>query len=151
MDKENILQTIAKAKNDINYSLENAKLIKEGMDIQSQTIPSSPQECTFGKWFYTEGKKLGKLSNNPMECLQNIELLHEEFHRIYSEIAKIYEEHNNKGGLLGIFTKKKEIPNEKMDPLLEKLEDAHKRLLNELIKMERRIQATPQEKFNSIE
>ena len=150
MDKEKILRIVKNAQSDINHMLENVKLIHDGVGLQFKSIPKDPKECEFGKWFYTEGQKLKTLSNNPMECLQNIELLHQEFHKTYYEIIELFEKSQPKGGLLKMFSKKQELPKEEMEQLLQKLEHSHEKLLGELVKMERRIQATPQEKFDML-
>jgi len=148
--KERVLDIIKHAKQDINNMLENAKLIKEGIDLQFQSIPKDPKECVFGKWFYTEGQQLKKLSNNPMECLQNIELLHNEFHQTYYDILELYKKSASKGGLLKMFSKKEEIPKEELETLLQRLQHSHEKLYAELEKMQRRIQATPLEKFEAL-
>ena len=150
MDKENILKVVKDAQQDIDNMLENAKLIYEGVGLQFKSIPKNPKECRFGKWFYSDGQKLKILSNNPMECLQNIELLHEEFHKTYYDVIELYEKNKPKKGLLKIFSKKKELPKEELEQLLQRLEHSHEKLLGELVKMERRIQATPQEKFDML-
>lgn len=150
MDKEKILETIKHAKQDIDNMLENAKLISEGIGLQFESIPRSTKECRFGKWFFSEGQRLKTLSNNPMECLQNIELLHEEFHEVYFEIVDLYEKSTPKGGLFKMFSKKPELPKEELHTLLQRLEHSHEKLSIELLKMQRRIQATPQEKLDAL-
>ncbi len=150
MDKEKILKIVKDSQQDINHMLENVKLIYEGVGLQFKSVPEDPKECEFGRWFYDEGQKLKTLSNNPMECLQNIELLHEEFHKTYYDIIKLYEKSHPKEGLLNMSSKKQELPKKQLKQLLQRLEHSHEKLLGELIKMERRIQATPQEKFDMI-
>ena len=150
MDKNSVLELIEDAKKELDNSLENAQLINDEFAPQYPSIPESPKECPFGKWFYDEGQKLKAFSNNPMECLQNIELLHEEFHRIYAQIFQLYQEHQQKGGLRNIFSKKKELPKEELEKLLRPIEHSHKKLMQELVKMYRRIQATPQSKFDLL-
>ena len=150
MDKEKILEVITNAQKDINNMVENAKLLKDGIGMQFDSIPEDPKECEFGKWFYSDGQKLKTLSNNPMECLANISLLHENFHKSYYDIIKLYNEKMKKKGLFKMFSKKSELSPEELEKHLEILNDSHEKLLAELTKMERRIRATPQEKFDSI-
>ncbi len=133
--------------------LENAQLVQSGAEPQFQSIPRNHKECTFGKWFYSDGQKLKALSNNPMECIQNIELLHSEFHRIYYDIIELYESKNN-SGLIGKLFSKKELSDEqkqRLHTLTEELQNVHEKLLAEINKMQRRIQATPQEKFDNLQ
>ena len=154
MKKEQILQVLDSAKKDIANMLENARLIKEGMPLQYHSIAKNPKECDFGKWFYSDGQKLSALSNNPMECIQNIDLLHNEFHKTYHEIVSIYENNKKSPGLLKKIFSKKELTQEekqKLHDLTRELENSCQKLLAEITKMQRRIQATPQEKFEAIE
>ena len=150
MQKEKILQIVAHAQSDIKKMVENAKLMRDGIDLKQDAITTSAKECLFGKWFYGEGQKLKTLSNNPMECLQNITLLHEELHKEYAEILRLYNEYNRKNGFLNIFSKKRELPKEEFDTLLQRVQKTYELLHTELVKMHRRIQATPQEKFETL-
>ena len=151
MNKNNIIEIVQSAQKEINSMLENSKLIKDGLIPRYKSISKNPEECSFGQWFYGEGQKLKQFSNNPMECLQNIELLHNEFHKVYHEIHQLHESSKAKGGFFGMFSKKEEIPKEYLEQLFHELENSHQKLMAELVKMERRIQATPQEKFDSLQ
>ena len=151
MDKEKILKVVSDAIQNVTNMLENAKLIRDGIGLQFPSCKRDSKECSFGEWFYGEGQKLKKFSNNPMECLQNIELLHNELHVVYFTIIDLYEKSTEKkGGLFGMFAKKEELPKGKIEQLVNELENAQEKLLAELTKMYRRIQATPQEKFDQL-
>ena len=150
MDKDIILEIVSNTIENISKMAEKAKLIQDGISLHTSSCQRDPKECSFGKWFYTEGQKLKKFSNNPMECLQNIELLHNEFHIVFFEIVDIYEKTKKKNGLFGMFAKKVELPKDKIEKLVNELENAKEKLLAELNRMYRRIQATPQEKFEQL-
>jgi len=154
MKKEEVLEHLRLAKAAHIKWVQKAKLLINGLEIQKDAIPVDSTECNFGKWFYSDGQKLSALSNNPMECIQNIDLLHNEFHKTYHEIISIYENNKKSPGLLKKIFSKKELTQEekqKLHDLTRELENSCQKLLAEITKMQRRIQATPQEKFEAIE
>ncbi len=155
MDKELILQTIKNAKNVHNNMFENINLLMDGLDLRFESCPKDPKECEFGQWFYGDGQKLQALSNNPMECMRNIELLHNEFHKLYHEIVEKFQKKSKKEGFFQkIFSKKEQSQTDQeqqeITSLYQQLQNAHAKLLAEFEKMQRRIQATSAEKFQNI-
>ena len=154
MKKEEILQHLIEAKKAHIQWLEKAKLLVNGIKIKEYSIPIDATECEFGKWFYSDAQKLSALSNNPLECMQSIELLHFELHTIYLKIFHIYFNDEEKGFFSKIFSfKKKQITPTQQQQAMEhfyQMEKISHDLVAQIEKLHRRILAIPEEKLEKI-
>lgn len=154
MTKEEVLEQLRSAKSAHIKWVQKAKLLINGIDIEESAIPVDSTECAFGKWFYSDGQVLNSLSNNPLECMQNIEKLHFKLHDKYLQIFNIYFSQEKKSGFFAkLFGKRKEISKTEHD-LAEKyyfeMEDISKELLEEINRLERRLIAIPKNKIEEL-
>lgn len=157
MKKEEVLSNLKSAKSAHVKWLEKAELVINGLDLQDSVVPVAYTECKFGKWFYGNGQILKGLSNNPIECMQNIEELHIDFHDKYSNIFNIYFSETKKTGffskLLGL-ERKKEIGEVEVslakDCYLE-MEIISSRFIEEIDRLDRRLGAVSSEKIEALE
>lgn len=90
MNKHQTLEYLRAAKASHVQWTQRAKFLIRGMDIDEQAIPVSSMDCHFGQWFYKDGQILNGLSNNPIECMSQIEQLHIDLHDVYFNIYNIY-------------------------------------------------------------
>ena len=60
-----------------------------GLPVEKKFIPLDPTECTFGRWFYSQGSQLRTLKSLK-EISDAIEKQHDKLHDIYGKIYKIY-------------------------------------------------------------
>jgi len=155
MTKENVLGHLRAAKSAHIKWVQKAKLLINGIDIEEEAIPVNSTECKFGQWFYSDGQILNALSNNPLECMQQIEKLHFNLHDKYLDIFNIYFSETNKVGffakLFGF--KRKEISEE--DRVLAEghyvnMEKISTALVDEINRLERRLIAVPDEKIELL-
>jgi len=86
MTKENVLGHLRVVKAAPTSCVQKAKILIDKIDIDEPTLPVNARESDFGKWFDSDGKKLSGLSNNPLECMENIESLHVTLHVMYLNI-----------------------------------------------------------------
>ena len=152
MNKEEALKHLRDAKASHVKWVQRAKMLINGVKVEEDAIPINSTECKFGSWFYHEGQKLNSLSNNPIECMNNIEKLHFELHDVYFNIFHIYFNKPKKGFLAKLFGQKTDINPAEMSmtkEYYEKLESISEKLLNEINRLERRLIAVPEEKVNS--
>ena len=155
MEKEEILDHLKAAKNAHIRWIERAEQLIDGADIEESAIPVDYTECKFGQWFYSDGQVLNKLSNNPVECMQNIEKLHFKIHEIYLNIFKIYfDEDQKKGFFAKMFSfKKKEIDagsQETAQNHYNVIKITSEELLEEIERLERRLGAVSDEKIRQL-
>jgi vacuolar-type H+-ATPase subunit I/STV1 len=155
MKKEELIEKLQKAKlSDLQW-IDRVKNLIAGTKNDIGTPPVKAKESEFGRWFYSEGEKLNKLSNNPLECMQNIGALHEQLHKKYVIIYHIYFSEDKKAGffskLLG--AKRQELSEDEkkeVEKLLESMERDAKEFVTEVERLERRLEAVAQEKLDSI-
>ncbi|WP_346391922.1 CZB domain-containing protein [Sulfurimonas sp. NWX79] len=155
MKKEEIIEKLQKAKlSDLQW-IDRVKNLIAGTKNDTGIPPVKAKESEFGKWFYNEGQKLKRLSNNPLECMKNIEVLHEQLHKKYLGIYHIYFAEEKKAGffskLLG--AKRQELSEEEknaVDNLLRSMENDAKEFVREVERLERRLEAVAQEKIDSV-
>ena len=155
MEREYILEHLRGAKTAHIRWVQKAKLLISGLEVSEDAIPIDSTECKFGKWFYSDGQVLNALSNNPLECMQNIESLHFNLHDTYLKIFSIYFSQAKKIGffakLLG--SKKKEpsvAEKEFAQGYYQEMEDISKNLLVEINRLERRIIAISEDQIQSL-
>ena len=155
MKKEEILGHLRAAKAAHIKWVQKAKLLINGLDIDENAIPINSTECAFGKWFYSGGQVLNALSNNPLECMQQIETLHFSLHDIYLKIFAIYFSEEKKVGFFAKFfgIKRKEpsgLEKEKAKQYYLEMEKVSQALLDEINRLERRLVAIPDEKIEAL-
>ena len=155
MTKEDVLDQLSSAKNGHLKWLDRAKEIIRGASLKEDSNPIDSNECKFGKWFYTEGQILTNLSNNPIECMNKMEKLHQELHDIYLNIFTIYfPQEKSKGLLSKIFSSKEKKVSEEETELaqgyLNKMEIVSKDLIDEISRLERRLTAVSDEKIAAL-
>jgi hypothetical protein len=155
MKKEDVLEHLCAAKLAHIKWLQKAKLLISGIDVEENAIPVDSTECAFGKWFYTDGQVLNALSNNPLECMNNIESLHFALHDKYLQIFTIYFSKEKQRGffakLLGL--KRKAVSDAEQQLAQDYYNDMEiisKELLDEISRLERRLVAVSSEKIESL-
>lgn len=154
MEKEHVVTHLRNAKSAHISWLQKAKLLINGVDVNEEAVPVDSTECNFGKWFYGEGQKLNALSNNPPECMQNIERLHFQLHDTYLTIFNIYFNKPKSGFFAKIFGTKKatltpeELTLAKMN--YEKMEGISHQLIDEINRLERRLIAIPDDRLKKL-
>jgi hypothetical protein len=155
MEKEHVLEHLRAAKTAHIKWVQKAKLLINGLDIDEGVIPVDSTECKFGKWFYSDGQVLNALSNNPLECMQQIESLHFNLHDIYLKIFTIYFSEEKKAGFFAkLFGMKRKEPSpselELARGYYNEMEVISKDLLDEINRLERRLIAVSEEKIKNL-
>jgi len=155
MKKEEVIAQLKTAKSahaDWLYKAKSLVNLKEGKE---NFAPINSHECIFGEWFYGDGQKLSALPNNPMECMNNIALLHQTIHEIYYNIYRThYPEEIKKTFFSKFFAENKKVLTEFDTQFVlfefKKLEALSAELLEELSRLERRIVAVSDEKIEAL-
>ena len=153
MNKNETLEYLRNAKASHVAWVQKAKMLISGFSVVEDAIPVNSTECAFGKWFYCEGQKLNSISNNPMECMDEVDRLHMRLHDIYLNIYKIYYDLGEQSFLSRIMGKKKKITPEAKKlakTYFEQIEEVSNKLLQELNRLERRIHAIQEREFESM-
>ncbi|WP_418640831.1 CZB domain-containing protein [Sulfurimonas sp. ST-27] len=155
MKKDETLKSLENAEVELTRFVETAKSLIDGIDPEDRILPTSSRETKFGQWFYTDGQKLKILSNNPLECMSNIEELHDKLHERYREIFDLYFAEEKKGGfLLRIFKPKQKVLTESELKLVNEkylaMEQIAEELLAEIARLQRRLVAVSEEKINAL-
>jgi len=155
MKKEDVLGHLRIAKSAHVKWVQKAKLLISGVDVDEESIPVDSTECKFGKWFYNEGQMLNALSNNPLECMKNIEDLHFALHDMYLNIYNVYFlQEKKKGFFATIFGSRKKTISEAEQTLAqsyyEKMEKISHDLLDEINRLERRLIAISDSKIEAL-
>ncbi len=155
MTKEDVLGHLRVANTAHTKWVQKAKILIDKIDINEPTLPVNARESDFGKWFDNDGKKLNGLSNNPLECMDNIEKLHIGLHEMYSNVFYIYCGESQKKGFFSkmLSFDKKPISNIEETLALEYYETMQafeNDLLNEIKRLERRLTALSDEKIEAL-
>jgi hypothetical protein len=155
MKKDEIIEKLQKAKYADLEWLDRAKSLIEGSKNDIGTFPIEAVDSDFGEWFYNEGSKLKRLSNNPVESMQNLELLHQQIHKSYLDIYHIYFNHENRAGFFSSLmgAKRKELSAEELKNakvLLQGMQLHAEEFLFEIERLERRLEAVGEEKIDFI-
>jgi len=155
MKKEDVVGHLRAAKSAHIKWVQKAKLLIAGHEVKEDSIPVNSTECKFGQWFYSDGQMLNSLSNNPLECMKQIEDLHFMLHDIYLSIFSIYFSQEKKVGFFAkIFGfKKKKITDAEhtlAEGYYENMEQISHELLDEINRLERRLIAISDEKIESL-
>jgi Chemoreceptor zinc-binding domain len=155
MTKEEVLKHLKTAKNVHTDWVHKAKSLMNGAGSREDLVPVTSHECDFGKWFYYDGQRLSALSNNPLTCMKNIDQLHEKFHTAYRNVFEVYFPEEKKTGLISkLFGEKhKTLSPEEMefvDAEFRELASVSQEMLDELNRLERRLEAVSDEKIESL-
>ena len=154
MDKEHIIEHLRAAKAAHIRWVQKAKLLISGLDVEEDAIPVDSTECKFGKWFYGDGQVLNSLSNNPPECMTQIESLHFQLHDTYLKIFSVYFGKAKGGFFAKMFGITKQSVNEHERKAAvtyyEELEGISKKLIDEINRLERRLIAVPEDKVKNL-
>ncbi len=155
MKKDETLKSLKNAEIELTRFVETAQSLIKGVDAEDRVLPITVRETKFGQWFYTDGQKLKLLSNNPLECMSNIEDLHNKLHERYREIFDIYYSEEKKGGLLSkIFKPKQKVLTESETQFVNEeytaMQKTAKELMAEISRLERRLEAVSEEKINAL-
>ncbi len=81
MDIRDILNRLRTAKSAHLGWVNRAHALIEGKPVDKEKVPVMPTDCIFGKWYYSDGRKLASLPS-----YQAIEVPHNQLHAIYKEI-----------------------------------------------------------------
>lgn len=155
MIKEDVLRHLRIAKTAHTKLLQKAKILIDKIDIDEPTLPINARESDFGKWFDDDGRKLRGLSNNPIECMENIESLHLSLHEMYFNIFNIYYGESQKKGffskMLGFDKIVISDEEEKLAlDFYEKMQEFENELANEISRLERRLTALSSERIEAL-
>jgi len=155
MKKDETLKSLETAEIELTRFVETAKSLIDGIDAEDKVLPTSPRETKFGEWFYSDGQKLKALSNNPLECMSNIEQLHDKLHERYREIFDLFYSEEKKSGFLSkIFKPKQKVLTESELKLVNEeyaaMEKTAEELLAEISRLQRRLVAVAEEKINAL-
>ena len=154
MDKEHIIEHLRAAKAAHIKWVQKAKLLISGLEVQEDAIPVDSTECKFGKWFYGDGQILNSLSNNPPECMSQIESLHFQLHDTYLKIFSVYFGKKEGGFFAKIFGVKRKSINEHEKKAAvtyyNDMEVISKELIDEINRLERRLLSVPEDKIKNL-
>ena len=81
MDTRDILDRLRTAKSAHLGWVNRAHALIEGKPMDKEKVPVMPTDCIFGKWYYSDGRKLASLPS-----YRAIEEPHNRLHAIYQEI-----------------------------------------------------------------
>lgn len=81
MNTRDILNRLRTAKSAHLGWVNRAHALIEGVPVDKEKVPVMPTDCIFGKWYYSDGRKLASLPS-----YQAIEEPHNRLHAIYQEI-----------------------------------------------------------------
>jgi len=107
MNRNEILRQLRAVKATHVSWVQRAKMLIEGFSINESSIPVNSTECEFGKWFYSDGKRLNDIRNNPLSAMNEIEELHFKLHDVSMHIFKIYYDTQKKGFFKNVWPKEK--------------------------------------------
>ena len=81
MDTRDILNRLRSAKSAHLGWVNRARALIDGKPVDKEKVPVMHTDCIFGKWYYSDGRKLASLPS-----YQAIEEPHNRLHAIYQEI-----------------------------------------------------------------
>jgi len=150
MDKETTLSELSAAKKAHIKWVNRAKTLIEGFPVEKEAIPVDSTECQFGTWFYGDGQRLYAFSG--MDCLEAIESLHFQLHDTYFRIFSLYFGEDKRSFFSKLLNRKKKISDSDKAVArgyFSELEEISKKLLGEIGRLERRLNAMSIEAFES--
>ena len=154
MEKKDIVEHLRVAKSAHIKWVQKAKLLINGLDVEEGAIPVDATECTFGKWFYSEGQILNALTNVDSEAIESIEDLHSKLHDEYLKIFNIYFNKAKAGFLCKLFgLKRRNVSDEEYylaRDYYNDLEKISKDLLKEINELEKKLIAVSGEEVKSL-
>jgi len=84
MEARELIEKLRLAKQAHIGWVNRAHALIEGKPVDKEKIPITPGNCTFGKWYYGEGRKLAEL-----ETYKEVEQPHIRLHAIYEDIFNL--------------------------------------------------------------
>jgi len=153
MKKDEILEFLNDVKVAHTKWVDRADNLMKGIDIEDKATPVDAKECAFGKWFYGDGQKLNVLSSVPLQCMQEMETTHADFHKSYLSIYNVYFSEKKGGFLSNFFKGKKELTPEERNFVEEKykeMKELSKKLVDEIDRLDRRITAISDERIEVL-
>ncbi len=149
--KEHTLQRLYQARTAHVRWANAIKLLVSGIDIPESSIPLSPADAPFGKWYYDEAIRFS-LGVSHM-VLEEIEALHLSLHDRYTKIYPIYFGSRKKsllGGLLGNRQKASDAEIEFAHRYYEEIVELSDRLKHKLRVFESQLQSLGEERFSHV-
>lgn len=89
--KQNIIQHLRDAKQGHVRWVMYASALIGGLEVAKDHVPVSGTDCSFGKWYYTDGQMLKALPS-----FKKIEQPHLELHKAYMEIFRLLFNSDNR-------------------------------------------------------
>jgi len=131
MQKSQIVEKIRAARLAHIQWVQRAKSLVNGLPTKEEDIPLTPDCCSFGKWFYTDGQILLAIFNE--KVVTDIERLHKDLHDEYLEIFRIYFDTSDLSFFEKLLKTKKKISGKEQKRALQSLKRLE-RISEELIK-----------------
>lgn len=97
-----------------------ARALIDGKPVDQEKVPVRPTDCVFGKWYYTEGRKLANL-----DSYKAVEPAHDRLHEIYAEIFDLlFSKHKGSfvSRLTGQYRKEQEAQRQRAHALFKDLQ-----------------------------
>lgn len=119
MNKKDAIEQLRSAKSAHIQWRAYAQALIAGIEVKQDHVPVIHTDCRFGKWYYGEGQKLASLSG-----YLDIELPHENLHKIYMKIFKLMFDETEVGLLGRMFGKQSRLDRrnqQEAEQLLEKM------------------------------
>jgi hypothetical protein len=148
MQKVDIVSKIRSARLAHVQWVQRAKSLVNGLPTNEEDIPLTPDSCTFGRWFYSDGQVLLAIFNE--KVVNEIESLHNELHGEYLNIFKIYFDTSEMGFFEKLLKTKKKISDKEQkraEQSLKKLEKISDDLIKSLNIAETKINMADPEMF----
>jgi len=131
MQKYQIVEKIRAARLAHIQWVQRAKSLVNGLPTNEEDIPLTPDSCSFGKWFYSDGQILLAIFNE--KVVSEIESLHNDLHDEYFKIFKIYFDTSELGFFEKLLKTKKKVSDKEQKRALQSLQKLEK-ISEELIK-----------------
>lgn len=145
MAKEEVLAHIASAKKAHESNMQKALFMVESISYKGGPVPVGHTECDFGKWLSEDQDVLAKILGALKYA--EIERLHREWHEEYAKIYAIYQNKEQKPGLLSrLFSGSAAISEKDHERAKASCADLRKitdMLLKQMIAIEKRVRSMP--------
>jgi hypothetical protein len=131
MTKSEIVSKIRAARVAHIQWVQRAKSLVNGLPTNEEDIPLTPDSCSFGKWFYSDGQILLAIFNE--KVVRELEHLHNELHDEYMSIFKIYFDTSEMSFFEKLLKTKKKLTDKDKNKAVKHLKNLEK-ISDELIK-----------------
>jgi hypothetical protein len=148
MQKYEIVSKIRSARLAHVQWVQRAKSLVNGLPTNEEDIPLTPDSCTFGRWFYSDGQILLAIFNE--KVVNEIESLHNDLHAEYLNIFKIYFDMSDMSFFEKLLKTKKKISEKEQkraEQSLKKLEKISDNLIKNLNIAETKINMAESDMF----